>query len=66
MENKKWFHGGIMNVKNAIKERNRALRVLRKHLSQDNLIHYQRMKAMAWKIIKSSKKNAWTVLLNYW
>lgn len=28
-------------------------------MSQDNLIDYQRKKAMARKIIKSSKKNAW-------
>lgn len=45
--------------KNAIKERNCAFRILRKHLSQDNLIDYQRKKAKARKIIKPSKKNAW-------
>lgn len=45
--------------KYAIKERNGAFRVLRKHLSQDNLIDYQRKKAKARKIIKSLKKNAW-------
>lgn len=41
-----------------MKERNRAFGVLRTHLNQDNLIDYQRKKAMAWKIITSSMKNA--------
>jgi len=45
--------------KNAIKNRNNAFRILRKHLSQDNLVDYQRKRAMARKIIKASKKNAW-------
>jgi cytoplasmic iron level regulating protein YaaA (DUF328/UPF0246 family) len=46
--------------KNAIKEINHAFRILRNHLSQDNLIKYQRKKARARKVIKSSKKSAWT------
>lgn len=45
--------------KNAIKERNHAFRILRNHLSQDNLIDYQWKRAMARKIIKASKRNAW-------
>lgn len=45
--------------KNAIKDRNPAFRFLRKNLNQDNLIDYQRKRAIARKVIKSSKKNAW-------
>lgn len=45
--------------RNAIKEKNRPFRILRKQLSQENLIDYQRKRAMARKIIKLSKRNAW-------
>lgn len=43
----------------AIKERNRAMRMLRNNLNQDNLINYQKKKAQARRIIKKSKQNAW-------
>lgn len=49
--------------KNAIKARNDAFRILRKQLSQDNLIDYQGKRAMARKIIKSSKKNLVGILM---
>lgn len=32
--------------RNAIKERNRAFRILKKQLSQENLIDYQRKRAL--------------------
>lgn len=42
-----------------IKERNKALRILRNNLNQENIIIYQRKKAQARREIKNSKRNAW-------
>ena len=43
----------------AIKSRNKAFRELRKNLSQDNVIEYQKKRAIARRTIKSSKRKAW-------
>ena len=43
----------------AVKERNKALRVLRRNLSQENVLDYQRKRAAARKIIKGRKKETW-------
>ena len=43
----------------AIKERNSALRVLRSNLNQENMLNYQRKKALARRVIKNCKRNAW-------
>ena len=43
----------------AIRDRNRAFRVLRRQLNQDNIIDYQKKRALARKVIKTAKKNTW-------
>lgn len=43
----------------AVRERNRALRVLRSNLNQGNLIDYQRKKALTRRIIKTRKNDTW-------
>lgn len=43
----------------AIKDRNKAFKKLRKTLTMDNLVDYQKKKAMARKVIKEAKKETW-------
>lgn len=43
----------------AIKKRNRAFKILRTTLTMDNLMDYQRKKALARKVIKEAKKESW-------
>lgn len=45
--------------RDAIGERNRAFRKVRGLLTQDNVIDYQRKRAIVPGINKSSKRNAW-------
>lgn len=43
----------------AIKDRNRAFKNLCRTLTMDNLVNYQRKKALARKVIKEAKKDSW-------
>ncbi|XP_041926491.1 uncharacterized protein LOC121690144 [Alosa sapidissima] len=43
----------------AIKDRNRAFKLLGRTLTMDNLISYQRKKAIARKVIKEAKRESW-------
>lgn len=43
----------------ALKERNKAFRDLRKNMSQENLIDYQKKRAVARRIVKYTKKRTW-------
>ena len=51
-----WWNEGCTK---AVRERNKALRVLRSNLNKENLMDYQRKKAQTRRVIKGSKKNAW-------
>lgn len=45
--------------KEVIKNRNKAFKILRKTLTTDNLIEYQRKKTLARKVIKEVKRESW-------
>ena len=51
-----WWNEGCTK---AVREQNKALRVLRSNLNKENLMDYQRKKAQTRRVIKGSKKNAW-------
>uniref|UniRef100_A0A8C2FGS7 Reverse transcriptase domain-containing protein n=1 Tax=Cyprinus carpio TaxID=7962 RepID=A0A8C2FGS7_CYPCA len=48
----------------AVKERNKAFRVLKRVITQDTVIEYQKKRATARKVIKSAKRKAWQEFCN--
>jgi len=60
-------HGGLKNAQwqsVAIKERNKAFRVLKKFITQDTVIDYQKKRAAARRVIKNAKRKAWQEFCN--
>lgn len=49
----------MRNCTGAVKDRNRAFKRLRATLTMNNLMEYQRKKALARKVIKEAKKESW-------
>lgn len=56
MKNVPWWNDKCTK---AIKDRNKALKILRKTLTSDNLLDYQNKKALARRIIKEAKRESW-------